>query len=141
MICPRDGAPLETHRYEGDVEVDACPTCYGIWLDAGELKQIERLSEIDHSGETPLDSVTAAEQMVTPSAPIDCPKCSSPMHSKEYGFSSQVVIDVCLNGCGTWLDKGELQRIEMFFERARKKAAADEPSGLWGKLKAIIAAG
>ena len=38
--CPRDGAVLKTQIHEG-VEIDQCPTCKGIWLDAGELEHLE----------------------------------------------------------------------------------------------------
>jgi hypothetical protein len=43
--CPRDGAALSEQKLEG-VAIDICPTCKGIWLDAGELEAIEaRVSE------------------------------------------------------------------------------------------------
>ncbi|MDB5101300.1 MAG: hypothetical protein JWM80_5721 [Cyanobacteria bacterium RYN_339] len=38
--CPRDGAALATQIHEG-VEIDQCPTCKGVWLDAGELEHLE----------------------------------------------------------------------------------------------------
>ena len=41
-ICPEDGAVLRAIPYREDakVRVDECPTCSGIWLDAGELRKI-----------------------------------------------------------------------------------------------------
>jgi len=45
-ICPRCNIDLYLQRYEGieeDINIDECLTCYGIWLDAGELNAI-RLS-------------------------------------------------------------------------------------------------
>lgn len=38
-VCPRDGTVL-VPRVDHDVTVDACPTCKGLWLDAGELETI-----------------------------------------------------------------------------------------------------
>jgi hypothetical protein len=38
--CPRDGAKLQTQAYEG-IDIDQCPTCKGIWLDAGELEHLQ----------------------------------------------------------------------------------------------------
>lgn len=38
--CPRDGEPMERRRIQ-DVEVDACETCGGFWLDRGELEPLE----------------------------------------------------------------------------------------------------
>jgi len=44
MKCPKDGADLTT-RAEASVQVDVCPECGGMWLDAGELPELIRLSE------------------------------------------------------------------------------------------------
>ena len=41
--CPRDGAELSVRSYEG-VCIDSCPTCHGVWLDAGELEQLLHLA-------------------------------------------------------------------------------------------------
>lgn len=39
-ICPVDGSVLlKEHNYE--VIIDRCPTCKGIWLDAGEIEAIK----------------------------------------------------------------------------------------------------
>jgi hypothetical protein len=35
--CPRDGAALIAKKLHG-VAIDECPTCNGMWLDAGEWK-------------------------------------------------------------------------------------------------------
>ena len=40
MKCPRcPDAALEERQREG-VTIDACRTCYGIWLDRGELERL-----------------------------------------------------------------------------------------------------
>lgn len=39
MHCPKCGQKLATEKY-GKVEVDVCPSCKGMWLDAMELEQI-----------------------------------------------------------------------------------------------------
>jgi uncharacterized Zn finger protein (UPF0148 family) len=41
MHCPKCGHPLVAEPY-GKVEVDVCPACKGIWLDANELETIIR---------------------------------------------------------------------------------------------------
>lgn len=41
--CPRDGGELIERAY-GDVRVDLCTQCHGVWLDAGELAQLVHLS-------------------------------------------------------------------------------------------------
>jgi len=41
--CPRDGTPLVEEHIE-QVVLDRCPTCKGIWLDAGELEQLQQVN-------------------------------------------------------------------------------------------------
>lgn len=43
LVCPNCGGLMDGED-AGDVRVDVCLKCNGVWLDAGELK---RLSEID----------------------------------------------------------------------------------------------
>ena len=43
--CPRcDGTVLMRHFFSGrrETEVDTCPSCGGVWLDAGELAAIRK---------------------------------------------------------------------------------------------------
>jgi hypothetical protein len=39
MKCPKDGTDLQ-EREQSKVKVDVCPTCKGMWLDAGELEML-----------------------------------------------------------------------------------------------------
>jgi hypothetical protein len=39
MHCPKCGQKLSTEKC-GSVEIDVCPSCMGVWLDAGELGTI-----------------------------------------------------------------------------------------------------
>ncbi len=45
MHCPKCGQKLATEKY-GEVEVDVCPSCKGMWLDAQELEQIIHKTKI-----------------------------------------------------------------------------------------------
>ena len=40
MNCPRCNDELEVENYKG-IEVDRCSQCQGMWLDYGELDQLE----------------------------------------------------------------------------------------------------
>jgi uncharacterized protein len=44
MKCPKCGADLE-ERAHGDVKVDMCPECHGMWLDAGEIDLMQQISK------------------------------------------------------------------------------------------------
>lgn len=39
MKCPKCGAALEEREYH-NVKIDACTSCGGVWLDAGELELV-----------------------------------------------------------------------------------------------------
>lgn len=39
MHCPKCGQTLTTEKY-GTVDIDVCPSCKGLWLDATELDTI-----------------------------------------------------------------------------------------------------
>jgi len=121
MKCPVDGTPMIQRIYEDDVEVDECPTCLGIWLDRGELFRIERSQENDYSEilktniqmQPPMEII----EIKTRKTSLQCPSCGDVLYEKEHGFFSKIMIDVCIGCGGIWLDKGELQALEIFFEK------------------------
>ena len=117
--CPVDDFTLKQESYEG-VAIDVCPHCSGVWLDAGELEALQNTQDSDFREVTTsdLDQVRAAEEMGRAQSedPRSCVVCNAGLVKKEYAFTSQVIIDNCPNGHGMWLDKGELSRLEMFFE-------------------------
>jgi Zn-finger nucleic acid-binding protein len=39
MKCPKDGYDLASSLYHG-VQIETCPRCGGMWLDAGEIEVI-----------------------------------------------------------------------------------------------------
>jgi Zn-finger nucleic acid-binding protein len=57
-VCPKDGQPMTTVRYEdSNVAVDICSTCQGIWLEKGEYQRI-----LDYLEET-VDSSSSADYL------------------------------------------------------------------------------
>jgi uncharacterized protein len=56
MHCPKCGQKLSTERY-GKVEVDVCPSCKGMWLDAKELEEIVKNTKISHTFRNFLNTV------------------------------------------------------------------------------------
>jgi Zn-finger nucleic acid-binding protein len=126
MKCPVDNTPLKKRIYEGSVEIDYCETCKGTWLDATELEKIQENLTADHQEELRRipDYVGKAILMekTKDNAAICCPKCNEQLERKEYGYCSQVYIDSCINGHGIWLDKDELEELEIFYERSRIEA-------------------
>jgi Zn-finger nucleic acid-binding protein len=126
MDCPRDGLRLFPQAYEDDVFVDACPKCKGIFLSRGELQKIEAAHEHDYSemmSRMP-DLVARAYERARQRAEgeLNCPKCGSEMETREYAYCSQVMINKCVKCGGIWLDRGEVEALEIFYEREREGA-------------------
>ena len=48
MHCPKCGNKLAPEQY-GDVEVDVCASCKGMWLDAEELEQIVQKTKVSQT--------------------------------------------------------------------------------------------
>jgi Zn-finger nucleic acid-binding protein len=125
MRCPVDKTKLWSKIYEADIRVDACPACGGMWLDRGELEAIQESKERDYSEELArmpnlgYNAYKLAQQKV--GRTLQCPKCNIEMEAREYARCSQVMIDVCPKCHGIWLDKGEIEALEIFFERSRFK--------------------
>lgn len=123
MKCPLDKSDLVSLNYEESVMVDACPICNGVWLDRGELEKIEETFERDHSGELSRipDYVGRAyeEARQKKRGELLCPVCQVRMEAAEYAYCSQIMIDRCPECGGVWLDRGEVDAIEVFFERSK----------------------
>jgi Zn-finger nucleic acid-binding protein len=143
MRCPRDGAELKARIYEANVEIDECPTCKGTFLDQGELERIQAAVEKDHRKELaePVDSVRAemAAEREEALPLVDCPKCGESMERRRYGLGSQTVIDACPQGHGLWLDRGELEELERFYERSQGEVEIPLMWRIWAAVKGRVA--
>jgi len=106
MDCPACKKPMITLQL-GDVEIDHCLSCKGIWLDSGELEML--LDDSDQAKKL-LESFSPAKK--TSEEPRKCPICLKKMQKIIVGpDNSTLLIDSCKKGHGLWFDKGELQDV------------------------------
>ncbi len=101
--CPKDWTPLRKEQRQTflrDVEVDACPACGGLFLDANEVRALTGSSSL-HRLLTKYLGLDSDSQLV-------CPNCGGLMDGEDAG---NVRVDVCLECHGVWLDAGELERL------------------------------
>jgi Zn-finger nucleic acid-binding protein len=105
------------------MEIDFCPTCEGVWLDKNELEAIQETKINDYERElNRLPDYVGKSILLAKSknaGPRNCPECNTELERREYGYGSQILIDSCVKGHGVWLDKDELQDLEVFYERSR----------------------
>ena len=90
-----------------EVELDYCPECGGIWLDANELELLLGDSELVTQV---LTSFSPSEQRggKTPK----CPLCRKKMERIRAGSDATApLIDRCPRDEGLWFDHGELEAV------------------------------
>jgi uncharacterized protein len=108
MICPKCGGSLAP-REVGEVVVDQCDSCQGIWLDLGELSAV-----IDFQRQHP-DSALAADAPAAARNEVagPCPRCGGEGNMTRITSlqDDSLVMDSCPVCYGIWLDGGELQRL------------------------------
>ncbi|MNT38866.1 hypothetical protein D3C72_1750760 [compost metagenome] len=118
MKCPRHYAAKLERRVLKGIDVDQCPLCTGIWLEAAELKRVLRAME--HASAESLEAPACPED----EAPMRCPHCGAvavlvampPVH-----------INVCSACQGVWLDAHELDTLKAL-------DAAGKLDRLWSRL-------
>jgi Zn-finger nucleic acid-binding protein len=119
--CPRCDVPLRQILYE-DVEIDLCPDCQGTWCDDREMAMVVDRHSKEFSSEdfpgieaTEDDAEVVSEDEIPES--YDCPVCGRQLNRVNYQYSSGIIIDNCPADHGTWLDHGELEKVQVFCER------------------------
>jgi uncharacterized protein len=112
MNCPRCKAQLFGEIIDEltvEFEVMKCWSCEGMWFSQkNDIAQIGKITEplLMEFRHIPHKEV----QM----QPLLCPSCVTPVYMQklENSRDKKVVMDVCPNCSGVWLDKGELEAIQ-----------------------------
>lgn len=107
MKCPR----CDIHEQDlelvmvGEVEVDQCKSCLGIWFDPNEVPE---LVSKDDLGELKLTGKAMGVRTVLP---LTCPRDGTTMEKVNDIRVADVQLDICPECGGRWLDGGELERL------------------------------
>jgi Zn-finger nucleic acid-binding protein len=103
LTCVKCTSVLDKARV-GDVEVDLCPSCGGLWLDHGEIERLGRgkTEEMDQL-RTALTGASAPDE--ASETTNSCPACPGQLKEVVLG---PVHVDYCTKCHGVFLDKGEL---------------------------------
>jgi Zn-finger nucleic acid-binding protein len=116
MDCPVDKNPMIILELN-EVEIDYCPSCSGIWLDAGEL---EILFENQAEREKIISSFLV--DMENTEKQFKCPICRRKMDKIFVGEKKELLIDKCPNDDGLWFDRGELKAVLKMGDKDNKVA-------------------
>ncbi len=101
MNCPKCSSEtlVETLTL-GNIPLDVCPGCSGIWFDKGELEALLKQSQ----GGDPADL-----SLINPKAEgLVCPRCQNKM-SRGGLVNPLLLVDKCQSCDGVWLDSHELE--------------------------------
>lgn len=104
MDCPKCGAPMEAVEF-GEVVVDRCTNCRGIWFDMLEKEELKARegSEIIDSGDP------AVGRKYDTVDRIDCPVCKVPMLRMVDVNQPHIHFESCPTCYGAFFDAGEFR--------------------------------
>lgn len=86
----------------GNIPLDVCPNCSGIWFDKGELEALLERSQ---------GLASADLDLINPKAEgLACPRCKSKM-SRGGLVNPLLLVDRCHSCGGVWLDQRELELV------------------------------
>jgi Zn-finger nucleic acid-binding protein len=148
--CPRcSGGHGLVARLLGDIAVDDCPACGGVFIDGaaierllGDRQQVRAETVLGvYRGQPRASDITRPGGKLY----IKCPDCKTVMNRRQLARGAGVVVDVC-RGHGTWFDAGELPVVIEFvmnggLERAEKAEIADQREAARRAKADAIAAG
>jgi Zn-finger nucleic acid-binding protein len=125
MICPTCREVMIVVEQD-KIELDHCPSCLGVWFDAGELALMLERMGLD-SGGFSLAAAIGLPDAETKEKKRRCPICGKKMKKVHIGQEPKVLIDVCSQGHGLWFDGGELhQIIEQCTRKPGARAGSEE---------------
>ena len=103
--CPKCGSPLTPRTIE-TVSVDQCTQCQGIWFDEKELEAVlTRSHNLRRGLRTDHTNPGLNQKRGT------CPRDRTAMLRAFSAADEKVVLDMCPECHGLWLDGGELHRL------------------------------
>lgn len=127
--CPACSKAMAGSRI-GELDVQACLACGGLWLDRATFEQLGTSRERQGAvlGALPAPSLPSASLPGGSPEAVryrPCPSCQQRMNRVNYARRSGVILDVC-KAHGLWFDRDELRRVLAFIEgggldRARER--------------------
>ncbi len=100
--CPKCGHGMEEVAYGGDVLIDRCTNCQGLWFDQGEADLLKG----KWMGEA-LDTGKASKgKKWNDVEDVDCPRCGKQMDKASDPDQPHIWYEVCTDH-GMFMDAGE----------------------------------
>jgi Zn-finger nucleic acid-binding protein len=105
MDCPKCNSNMSEMKIEtlhGQVVIDRCDGCHGLWFDNGEAEELKKdwMADFADSGDP------AVGKSYNTVRDILCPRCSKPMVKKNDSKQSHLEFEACEEH-GVFMDAGE----------------------------------
>lgn len=106
--CP--GCDVElVKRVHGNVDLDECPQCGGIWFEREDLEQAKNASDEDLNW-LDFEVWRRGDSIASSDRDTACPSCGAPTVALVCGDTG-VAVDYCEACEGAWLEKGDFAQI------------------------------
>lgn len=121
--CPKCKTQAEPVEYEG-VQVYNCGGCGGYWMSPQRLKVIvERRDQVlpEPVRQAMMDMADAHNTVER----LTCFTCARPMKREQFRDWNDIQLDYCQHCNGIWLDRGELEKCQIYWEYAQDNPSAE----------------
>ena len=112
--CPLCKTPTDLIKYEG-VPIYNCGSCGGHWVTAARLEAIVRRREIVMPDAVKRKMVEIADASDS-AQKLYCFTCGTEMRKEQFKHWPEIRIDHCPRCDGIWLDRGELEKCQIYWE-------------------------
>ena len=123
--CPVCHKPCLTENYE-QASIQRCQSCEGTWVSHPAFLHIVEV----HEKQFAPTLIKAALSHGFAGIPdkerkriLSCPDCRTPLAARNYEYNSGIIIDVCPQCHGIWLDADELEEAQVFEEHGEQEEA------------------
>jgi uncharacterized protein len=155
MNCPECQQPM-TKKSRGDVTLDACPQCRGLWFDSGEIDDLKDQLVPPELRWTDFDLWRHQAGFEVSFDPLHCPRCPDTALTTIADKQSDTSVRFCPRCQGSWMTAGDFagivsaltteldNRTTADYVRESLKQAADlvknkeDPISDWKDLKAVL---
>ena len=99
------------------IELDYCSACEGVWFDSGELELLLESMNLEDTTDF-LNDVLNSPEARSAEKKRKCPICNQKMRKVNIDQQAELLIDVCKQGEGLWLDGGEMHHLIQLLTKA-----------------------
>ncbi|MBN1342063.1 MAG: zf-TFIIB domain-containing protein [Phycisphaerae bacterium] len=112
--CPKCKTPTTRVEYEG-ANVRICGECGGYWVTQLALKAIANRRDVQFSEAVKQRFIELADASNSTETLV-CMTCGKHMIKERFKDWDDIIVDHCPKCRGIWLDPGELEKIQIYWE-------------------------